>query len=83
MEIFVGLDIGTVPRNDLWVTCCGISFKKLENRVDIFLNSLLSLHSPFQVFLIYFGKTHGSFLVYTYPCLAKVTQHSEYLLWPP
>jgi hypothetical protein len=56
---FGGLDIGTVPRNALWVTCCGISFKKLEKRVDLFLNSLLSL--------ICFGKTHGSILVNTIP----------------
>jgi hypothetical protein len=44
------LDIGAVPRNALWVTCCGISFKKLEKRVDLFLNSLPSLHSPFWGF---------------------------------
>jgi hypothetical protein len=81
--IFVGLDIEIVPRNALWMTCCGISFKKLEKRVDLFLNALLSFYSPFRVFLICCGKTHGSFLVNTYSCLAKVTQHSECLLWPP
>jgi hypothetical protein len=86
LYIFVALDIGNIPRNVLlynleWNCLHEITVKELGCGCTHCCPFTLNILSEFFPDLLW--NTLRSFLVNPDPCLAKVTQHPQCLLWSP